>query len=334
MESNEEREEKKIQVREWLKEEFSKSTLAQSSIKQHITKILKWIHYVSLSSIDTSNYIPIVVGIDYIVGNPKESLSILNMAGDMVHSPENHATFIGAIMAYLRHIKKDELREKEWKEIRVENDKPMQKRRDDGKPTKQQENKVLRYELIEERRDALEKGSMERLLLSIYTLLPPLRADHYATRIIHPEDNKYYEDSDESSEDEKEEESTKENVIIKTSDDEWDVIVKNYKTNKRYGTLTNKIKGELLENLKISLEKHPREYLFVNPTTNDKFTRTGFSEWSTKTLTKGLKHDMTLTVLRHLYIQEKEKTLSGEQMTETAKQMGHSRDMQRAYVWK
>jgi hypothetical protein len=71
--------------------------------------------------------------------------------------------------------------------------------------------------------------------------------------------------------------------------------------------------------------------------TDDKktpFTRKMFSNWACKTLTRVLKHAMTLTVLRHLYITEKIKENTPlEQMKEIAKKMGHTREMQRSYDW-
>ena len=77
---------------------------------------------------------------------------------------------------------------------------------------------------IMERREALEKGSIERLLLSFYTLLEPNRADYFATELITDG-----------------EESAEENYIV----DHKKLVLRDFKTKTLYEKIEN-IRGTIM----------------------------------------------------------------------------------------
>ena len=100
-----------------------------------------------------------------------------------------------------------------------------------------------------------------------------------------------------------------------------------------YEKIENILPEEIQEELRLSLEKQPRNYLFVNSSLAPYDSRTAFSVWACRALTRCLKHPMTLTVLRHLYIGYQASCKSTKELRLIARKMGHSRNMQRMYEW-
>jgi hypothetical protein len=285
---------------------FRNKTLSDTSKTQYSIKIPQWVSYIDSPKT-----------LHNLIMNPKKSLEILQQTDKIKHSPSNHHIYISSIVAFIKYILKNEAMLKEWKDIEKINWKPIAEHYDENQPTELQKEKVMSFDKISKIRQSLEPGSFERLLLSFYTLIEPIRADYFATEILHSP----------------EEEPTEDNYII-LHPTSAKLIVKDFKTKKKYEKIENTISSELLEELKISLEKYPRKYLFVGEDKKSSFTRKLFSNWACRTLTRIFKQPMTLTVLRHIYITKKiqDKTPATE-LINIATKMGHSRDIQRIYEW-
>lgn len=164
-----------------------------------------------------------------------------------------------------------------------------------------------------------EKGSVERLLLKMYTLMPPVRIDYWHCRLY------------EEGEEEKEEGNNirrGENYIL---------TLKHYKTDKKYGTLVLQLPKELEEEIKMSEKKGRRSYLFETQEGREYKNKKQFVEWATRKLRKitGNKN-ITLTMLRHIYISRRDLKLeskSGSEQREISSKMCHSISQQRKYSW-
>jgi len=286
--------------------------LSDTTKRQIATKVTQWVSYLEPPCT-----------IDNLITNPIKSISVLNSNDKIKHSASNHHVYISAVVAFIKYIIKNEAKFKEWKNIEKDNWKPLAEHYDTNKPTELQKDKIMSFNEIDTIRKSLEKGSFERLLLSFYTLIEPIRADYYATELlIHS--SKPSEPVPESSED---------NYII-LSEDKGQLIVKDFKTKKTYEKIENTLSSELLDELHTSLLKYPRNYLFVMDDKKSPFTRKLFSNWACRTLTRVLKQPMTLTVLRHIYITNKIKSkTSSTELIDIAKKMGHSRGVQRIYEW-
>ena len=168
------------------------------------------------------------------------------------------------------------------------------------------------FEEILQIRQTLEKGSIERLLLSFYTMMEPVRADYFATELIREGDN-----------------PRTENYIV----DHKTLIIKDFKTHVSYEKIENVLPEEVQEELQESLKKRPRRYLFTRDDNTPYPDRNQFSKWACRTLTRVLKHPMTLTTMRHLYIGYQITQKTPKELTEMAKKMGHTRGIQRVYQW-
>lgn len=281
---------------------FRNKTLSDTSKTQYSIKIEQWISYIDSPKC-----------INHLIYNPVESFKFLEKSDKIKHSPSNHHIYISSVVAFIKYILKDESLLKRWKEIEKTNWKPISDHYDENKPTELQKEKHMTFEEIDRIRKTLNPGSFERLLISFYTLIEPIRADYFATEII------------------TDKEPTEDNyIVLETSK----LIVKDFKTKQKYEKIENTLPSELLEELKISLEEYPRKYLFVGEDNKTPFTRKLFSNWACRTLSRILKQSMTLTVLRHIYITKKiqDKTPATE-LINIATKMGHSRDIQRIYEW-
>jgi hypothetical protein len=290
---------------------FNQTQLSQTSKTQYALKLSQWLTYLTPTAHQTRTLYTLLY-------NPKQSYNSLQTTPAIKHSPQNHHIYISSAVAFINHILKDQALLRFWKEIERTNSEPIADHYEDNKPSELQAEKLINVQDIQKIRQSLPKGSTERLLLSFYTVIEPIRADYYATEILTSPTQT----------------PTEENYIIFTPT-QATIIVKDFKTKAKYEKIENILPPELYEELKLSLQIQPRKYLFTTPENPSMpFNRKLFSNWACRTLTRTLKQPMTLTALRHLYITNKiqSKTPTSE-LKEIAKKMGHSRDMQRVYEW-
>ena len=249
--------------------------------------------------------------LDILIRDPDEAMKLLETF-PIKHTPENHHTYLTPMVAYLHHVLKDSVLEEKWKKHQKKNWEPIQQRYDENRPSENQKEQIMPFEEILEIRNTLEKGSIERLLLSLYTIMEPVRADYFATELIREGQN-----------------PRTENYII----DHKTLIITNFKTQSVHEKIENVLPEELQEELQESLKKRPRRYLFTREDNTPYPDRNQFSKWACRTLTRVLKHPMTLITMRHLYIGYQMRQKTPKELTDMAKKMGHTRSIQRAYEW-
>ena len=297
----------------YLKESFDTTTLSKTTKNMYSKKLAQWVEFTK----DKTLY--------ELLTESDMAMTALTTAPQIKHSPTNHHVYISALVGFITHIypkitvedKKKNSEEilKGWKEIQQGNWEPLSEHYAKNEPTERQKDKLMDIDEIETIRQTLQKGSPERLLLTLYTRMEPVRADYYATEII------------------QENCESKEENYINLTPTSGRLVIRDFKTKHRYEKIENSLPDEIVEEIHTSLEHAPRDYLFVTDE-NRPYTRKLFSNWACRALTRVLNQPMTLTVLRHLYITKKiQDNTPLEDMKEIAKKMGHSRDMQRAYEW-
>jgi hypothetical protein len=289
---------------------FIKSELSETSKTLFTKKIEQWLSWTAHKDLKK------------LLKNPEESMKTLETVESIAHTPTNHHHYLSAVIAYLRHEKVKGLGEetqndlmKEWIVIREKNSIPIKEHYLESKPTERQADKAdMKWPDILKVRDELPIGQ-EKLLLGFYTYLNPVRADYFATELI-PEGK-----------------VAKEPNYILLKDRK--VVLTDFKTKGRYEKIEQNIPPELMVILEADLKERPRNYLFNPPTGGDTgYDRKQFSSWACRTLTRVLKHPMTLVVLRHLYISQMDLSKPVKELNETAKNMGHSVSIQKFYEWK
>ena len=301
------------------------SSLTDSSEKKHNTFINKWIELTP-----TNNLL-------YVILFPAHSLALLEsylkqkdtdspMEKNKSYSKTNLHSYISAVLAVFKHspqyvndIPEMFVYHRIWLGILSDNEKDILIRRWQNKPTQLQEARgghKLTLQNLVNKRDNNDIDIINRLLLAIYTIIPPVRADYYATHIIKdgeiPETDNY--------------------IILKNKYAE--LVIRKYKTSRKHGEIRHpRLPDELYNLILKSLEKYPRKYLFEK---NGKpYTPNGFCKWSSTTLEKLFNVEITLTMIRHIYISSLDLSkMTVEEKKNIGKLMGHTIGIQAEYEWK
>jgi hypothetical protein len=117
-------------------------------------------------------------------------------------------------------------------------------------PTQRQVGAYTSYESIIAERDGLRKGSFERLLLYMYTAIPPVRNDYHNLKI-------YF----------KKPRFNIGNYLIFRRETNSCIVLNEFKTDRSYDPITIKLPRELYIEINDSLSTQPRDHLFVSTQT-------------------------------------------------------------------
>lgn len=304
---------------------ITNSSLAESSEKKHNTFLNKWVELTP-----TCNIL-------YIVLFPAHSLTLLEkylkqkdidspMEKNKAYSKTNLHSYISSVLAVFKHAPKyvNDIPQmfvyhRIWLGILQDNEKDILIRRGKNKPTVLQEaregHKLTLQDLVNKYNDVCI-DIMSKLLLAMYTIIPPVRADYYSTQIIKegeiPETDNY--------------------IILKR--DSAELVIRKYKTSRKHGEIRHPIlPQELYTVILKSLEQYPRKYLFEK---NGKpYTPNGFCKWTSATLEKLFSVELTLTMIRHIYISSLDLAkMTVEEKKKIGKLMGHTIGIQAEYEWK
>ena len=229
--------------------------------------------------------------------NNDDSISINNKYG-----------YMNSILSYKKHkgILRDEDEQQIYKDIqeqlKIYSNKPSNKQIETNIEYNELLNTVNKL-IIEEKYD-------EALLLGMYTLIEPLRSNYGNVKIIY---NK--KDSDIYREEKKDH-------LFNNK-----IYLYNLKIKKENENIIN-IPQKLLNIIKQSLIENNRDYLFVN-SKNKPFTNESFSIYSNRLLKKIFNKPITLTDLRHIYINNLDMNeLTTKDKMNIADKMNHSLLMQ------
>jgi hypothetical protein len=205
-----------------------------------------------------------------------------------------------------------------WKELRQLSWERANGYRFEQKPSPTQASKAgstLKFEDLVKVREELPDGSIDKLLLSFYTYIPPIRSDFYATQVL---------DFDKT--------PTHPNYIFHNTQKSY-MKITDFKTAGLYKSIEYELPSELHRQLQLSLTQNPRTFLFQNKN-GDSFTRTAFSKWASIKLSQLFKKEFTLTLFRHIFISNLDPKTSSEELLEISKKMGHSITQQMLYRWR
>lgn len=195
-----------------------------------------------------------------------------------------------------------------------------------SEPSEKQVEKYTSFEEIEAKYEDLRRTgphktlreSMMFVLLSIMVHLRPKRADLGATQI--------YKDTDPR--------VTTENYIVLRSHGSSYLVMNLYKTSKYYQTVEEDLPEGLVHDLKTSLRRWPRKYVFQKAN-GEPMSNNTYSAFVRSTFEQYFGRATGVSLLRHIYITEKldfdDMTL--EEQAEEAKLMLHTAGLQRAYKW-
>ena len=163
------------------------------------------------------------------------------------------------------------------------------------------------------------KSSQQFLLVSILVYLRPKRADLGAVKVYKEDDPR----------------KTDENyVVLRTEGGSSYLVMNLYKTSKYYQTVEEDLPDELVKDLRTSLGRHPRNYIFTKEN-GEPMSNNTYSVFVKNTFEQLFGRATGVSLLRHIYITEK---LDFDDMTlqeqeDEAKLMLHTSGLQRRYKW-
>ena len=249
-----------------------------------------------------------------VIRNPKKYIKWLKENKKELHTQK---AYIAVIMAMFKHT--DGLKDKyktahdEWYEEYNKITKEIEEQYKSNLPSERQKDGFVSLKEIIEKRDALPVGSKERLLLSMYTYIPPLRNDYNRVLIV------------------------PEGEVVKKGESnyllmkEGKLVIGDHKTARAIGAYENILPDELMKEIKTSLEMRPRSWLFSNEE-DEPYSSNTFNRWVNRVLSKVVKEGLTITIIRHIYITEIDyNRCSIKEKEKVGKLMCHGVSMQDRY---
>lgn len=245
--------------------------------------------------IDKLNYLKKITKHDteWIMDNCNETLDFLYNNNSEVEA-QTVRTYINTVLALYKYnpIKKEELNleYKKWVEKFKEMDEITESKYMNSQPSKKQIEVFIEWDKIIEIRDKLNKNTIKYFLLSLYTMIPPARADYGRVKIYinkKPTDNEIKEEP---------------NYLL-INNDRMILILNEFKSKgKKIEKYEEELPKNLIELIKRSLKRNPREYLVVSPITNQPYNIThSYNVYVNRKFNEIFKKDVTINTLRHSY---------------------------------
>lgn len=296
-----------------LEASFPKESVSSTSRKQYVRQLVKWL---SISSATT---------IDDVVKNPVEMFKILDKKTFSDHAKK---LMIASVCSLLRHSSAYSGKYCEYKEIWSAKLRKMNEVQFDRMSTmeatpREIANWVDWDDVLKRERELAkyEFGSDRHLILAMYSLIDPVRADYGDVRVaIDKHVAKRYDDN-------------KYNHVYLTSKPGKSFLVLHvYKTSKAYGRFARYIPDELARIIAKNMENDPREWLIVDTRGHPYEKRNSFTKYVNRVLEELFEKKFTIRLLRHSRISSVDYNESTpKELFRLSKNMQHSTVMQQLY---
>ena len=214
----------------------------------------------------------------------------------------------------------------QWKEIHAGLCEAEEIRYKKNKPKQSQADNYLSFDEIETKYKEFKsnnphltkKSSQEFVLLAIALYLRPKRADLGNVAIIKSHAKL----------------SPSKNYLVLDGKTKSILVLHDFKTAKKYERIVEPIPSDLYDDIKDSLEKHPRRWLFSDRT-GGSYTKNGYSQFVLRSFSHVFGKRVGVTMLRHIYVSERLdfNKMTQEELDDEAQLMGQSPDLQRKYRW-
>lgn len=255
--------------------------------------------------------------LDVIVRSPK---AMLRRIGKEYDNLQTRKALVNAVKALFKHI--PGLKEKYEEEFEVWHlassalEKAITDKIASAEPSEREKEKWVPWpEIVAKERElnAQARGTLEHLVLAMYVLMEPGRADYGDVQLVQNEPPNPKEG----------------NYLILSS---HTLVLNNYKTANKYGQYRRQVPPEVMDILRVSLSRKPREYLFTNESNLPYRNPNSYTKFVNRTLNKLFGKPLTISMLRHSFISNIDfnKSTPAELM-DISKHMMHSVAMQQLY---
>ena len=226
--------------------------------------------------------------VNWIISNCKKTIAALDKNG--VTESQTRKGFVNSVMTLFKHTKG--LQESKckayarWRECADEIHREADLRYETLEATDKQLKAHVPWEDILKIRDKLDKSSQDYLLLCLYTMIPPARADFNKVRIYKKNEEVLKENKDAS--------------YLKIEGKGKMVLVHNEFKSSDYHKYAKELPLDLVDVIEKSLHANRREYLIVSPKTNKPYDLVNsYTKYFDRRLTKIFGKTTSINMLRH-----------------------------------
>lgn len=264
----------------------------------------------------------------YVATNPDE---FLPQVREWSEAPATQKSYIAAILAVFRH--NEGLKDQQpaayqaWYAAFQEINNAIDERYKNNAPSERQKEGYVPYADIVARRDALPDGSDDRLLLSFYTYLPPLRCDFNRLRVYDAE----------PAADAPGAPGAELNYIVlprraSGAANASTLVLGEFKTRAHHDApLRKELPEALTEQLRLSLHAQPRDWVFTDRKGRP-YSAMSYTKWTSRTLARLFGRPLTVSLIRHSFINTLDmNTLTVAEKERIARDMAHTVAMQDRY---
>ena len=217
-----------------------------------------------------------------------------------------------------------------WLRASKELEAQQQARLKANEPSARQQRGYVDFREVIKVRTALAKGSRKRLLLAFYTMIPPLRCDLYRVALLQCPASAVTISPDDV-------DAVRENNFLCLPADRKKpaiLVPREFKTANSASIWRRTLPMNLTQELWTSLQAElPRRWLFTT-SSGSPYTAKNFSKWCCSVLQKLFGRPLTLTLLRHSYLNSMDwNKLTIAARENLAADMCHSTETQDTYRW-
>ncbi len=217
-----------------------------------------------------------------------------------------------------------------WLRASKELEAQQQARLKANEPSARQKKGYVDFREVIKVRTSLAKGSRQRLLLAFHTMIPPLRCDLNRVALLQCPASAATISQDDV-------DRVQENNFLCLPADRKKpaiLVLREFKTANSAGIWRRKLPMNLTQELWTSLQAEPpRRWLFTIKS-GIPYTAKNFSKWCCAVLHKLFARPLTLTLLRHSYLNAMDwNKLTTAAREDLAADMCHSTEMQDAFRW-
>ena len=260
------------------------------------------------------------VDIFTIVTQPKKYIAWIKKEYDSLATQKSYMSAVLAVFRHNEGLKKQRNKAYTmWYAAFQEVHEKIDEKYKRNEPSARQIDGYVPFNQIVVKRDELDKGSDERLLLAFYTYIPPLRCDFNEVRIYEgapPETTK----------------REKNYILLEGDKNRATMVLQEFKTVAKMEEKYEKVlPPELVAELEKSLEKNPRQYLFQDKNQRP-YRASSFNKWANRVLKRLFGKNLTISLIRHSYINSLDfNRLTVEEKEKIAKDMTHTVGTQDRY---
>ena len=260
--------------------------------------------------------------LETVISHPK---SMLRRIEAEYESMQTRKSLISTVKAYVKY--NPELKEtygpqiETWSEAFRFADKAITDRVGTAQPTQRELRSWVEWgDVLKKQHElgSIEYGSITHLLVSMYSLIEPIRADYGNIRIIRegdgvvPENENY--------------------ITLSSTPGRSKLVLHSYKTSKRYGVFQRELPIQLVHILETSLSSFPRTHLFVDEGGQPYTKRNSFTRFANRTFERLFGKKFTISLMRHSFVSNLDfNEATPAKLFQHSKNMMHSIGMQQMY---